>query len=624
MAIDTLSVVRDMVTEKEQHQLGDINPELEMPTGSLTKNELGKISSDISEQVRSSEVSIMARLTNLEKAQAESSLFLGQELEKHETRLLPHIQRLQYSIAAMTNRGQQSWEETILPSPVSIQKAQYSMRESSRQASQTTLWIFRGWRGSLGSITLMYSVKSRRHSGSRGTSTNWVSLAYTLPRWLFEFTLSIFYSTNKYGDPEFLIRVSKHFPKNDGDPTNIFGCIQRHDVQAAKQLFATRKASIYDTFGDKNSTTMTLAITYSDTDMAKLLLGEGCDLRSPEFSNHADTFPRIHKYWSFLYHKVGYPIPLSTFFEDAGLSELHEVVIGLRHANLDEALLNPRYRANIDAKDAVGCTPLHYATSMDKLDFVRTLMRHGASLEIRTSRWKSTALFEACLTGSTSSAVALLEAGADVDARNAVGASALRVACDYGGPKLVSALLKYGADIDTMKHRKNKCILDAVVYNDNSPVLEVLLDSVSHNVINDQDDDGDTVIFKAVQSRAPNCLRALLNGGGDYLGVNKSGWTILHKLAAHGTLETMAVFSDWVNSSSLDVNPSRRNKSGNTALDIFNARIAVSNEDHDAFFRIVRSVRAKFYQCPKATEIDQDESDEEFFDAPSIIQKEIV
>jgi hypothetical protein len=86
----------------------------------------------------------------------------------------------------------------------------------------------------------------------------------------------------------------------------------------------------------------------------------------------------------------------------------------------------------------------------------------------------------------------------------------------------------------------------------------------------------------------------------------------------------MAVFSDWVNSSSLDVNPSRRNKSGNTALDIFNARIAVSNEDHDAFFRIVRSVRAKFYQCPKATEIDQDESDEEFFDAPSIIQKEIV
>ena len=90
--------------------------------------------------------------------------------------------------------------------------------------------------------------------------------------------------------------------------------------------------------------------------------------------------------------------------------------------------------------------------------------------------------------------------------------------------------------------------MDAVVYNDNRPVLDMLLYRVGDDDINDRDDSGDPVVFKAVQWSASKCLPAFLDAGADHLAINKNRGTILHKIAATGSSEIMDVLKIWINS----------------------------------------------------------------------------
>ncbi|CAM2064542.1 Ankyrin repeat domain-containing protein [Sulfidibacter corallicola] len=96
-----------------------------------------------------------------------------------------------------------------------------------------------------------------------------------------------------------------------------------------------------------------------------------------------------------------------------------------------------------------GFTPLHLACFFGHEDVARLLMRRGADVNAVTPNpLKLTPLHSAAAAGSTALVSALLEAGADPDARQQAGYTALMSAAMHGNAEMVASLLAHKARTD--------------------------------------------------------------------------------------------------------------------------------------------------------------------------------
>lgn len=102
--------------------------------------------------------------------------------------------------------------------------------------------------------------------------------------------------------------------------------------------------------------------------------------------------------------------------------------------------------ALVDRPNRDGKTALMAAASEGHFAAVKLLLERGACARTKMLGLESTALFEAANALCYDSMVALIEAGADVNARTVFGASPLRGACLKSNLAAVKLLLKYGAD----------------------------------------------------------------------------------------------------------------------------------------------------------------------------------
>ncbi|KAL2073010.1 hypothetical protein VTL71DRAFT_10334 [Oculimacula yallundae] len=506
--------------------------------------------------------------------------------------------------------------------------------------STTKEWVYEKCKGAFGSIALSYTTRPRRASSCRCCNIShgrWIRATYTFPMWLFNLSLYMLYRRNAGGSPEVLLRVVNHIPDDASRlHSTIVGCIQRRDVFAAGVMLQSRRASVFDIYGRQDRTLLIQACFIKDATMARLLIKHGADPLAPEALSYRSLYPRMHTYWKFLCNEVGLNIPISAFFSDAGLTELHRIVVGTMPISLGEALLLNRYNRNINATDSRGCTPLHYAASMGNADHVSLLTKHGANIEARNA-WKSTPLYEACLTGSYEVAEVLLRFGAHVDARVQHNATPLRMACDYGSPKLVALLLEYGADFDAMNFRGN-CKLDAVVYNDNVDVFRFLLEKASIADLDQQDVEGETFVFKAIAWDAVKCTKVVLERNPDLLIINKAGQNLLHKLAASAKVEVLEMFTRLPHARLAGLDATAHDRYGRKAQDLFNERPGLTEELREAFnllismtilprpeIAIMEIIDTEKISLVGKVEVGYDDSDnddnndEQFFDAPNVL-----
>ena len=109
------------------------------------------------------------------------------------------------------------------------------------------------------------------------------------------------------------------------------------------------------------------------------------------------------------------------------------------------------YGADIDARDAVGATPLHFAVRWGSEAIVRYILRRKGSEAISVldsgDRLGRTPLHYAASQKTGLSYISnLLKAGANMDMRDHSGMSPLHLACRFGNISLVRRLLDKGAD----------------------------------------------------------------------------------------------------------------------------------------------------------------------------------
>jgi ankyrin repeat protein len=145
------------------------------------------------------------------------------------------------------------------------------------------------------------------------------------------------------------------------------------------------------------------------------------------------------------------------------------------------------WRADVEAADEDGRTPLHYASLHDRHEIARELLARGANIEAATTARRFTSLFLACerghinvvreliarganveaatgtgmmmaggitslicasLRGRLGAVRQLLARGANIDAETEHGCTSLYMACDGGFLGVVRELLAQGADIE--------------------------------------------------------------------------------------------------------------------------------------------------------------------------------
>ena len=167
-------------------------------------------------------------------------------------------------------------------------------------------------------------------------------------------------------------------------------------------------------------------------------------------------------------------------------------------------------RADVNAAEPDGTTPLHHASDRDLPDVVRTLVRAGANVKA-ANRYGATPLWLAALNGSAATIGILLEAGADANAANADGETALMVASRTGKADAVNVLLARGADPNVKEGWRGQTALMWAAAEGHASVIDALVARGAN--VNARSNGGFTPILFAAREGRIAAVEALLKAG---------------------------------------------------------------------------------------------------------------
>ena len=206
-----------------------------------------------------------------------------------------------------------------------------------------------------------------------------------------------------------------------------------------------RDSSSIDTPDQYGRTPLVLALQNGRLDAAQILIQRGArlDVRFGESGKNISTVLVTSATYrslvrSLVETNIALPCDLSSVLPTAAYEG---------NADLIEKVIS-RYKCNVDYRDRLGCTALHYASQKGFSDIVKLLLMYRASMTITTS-WRSTALHLACTAGHLAVAATLLEADLSpesirslINTKNAGGLTPLVCALTNGHFELVLYILK--------------------------------------------------------------------------------------------------------------------------------------------------------------------------------------
>lgn len=156
-----------------------------------------------------------------------------------------------------------------------------------------------------------------------------------------------------------------------------------------------------------------------------------------------------------------------------GNSLFSAAVMAVGPLHITELLLE--YGANINAKNRMGCSALHFAALEGRADHAEVLIGWGIDIKATTA-FGSTALHQACQSPDVETAKILIAAGADVNVSNVVGQSALLIAVDRGHLETVKLLIETATNVDHLDCYGYSALGSAAL-NGYGPMVDVLLDA---------------------------------------------------------------------------------------------------------------------------------------------------
>ena len=181
---------------------------------------------------------------------------------------------------------------------------------------------------------------------------------------------------------------------------------------------------------------------------------------------------------------------------------------------------------------ATGPLPLIDAVKNVDREAVRSLLKQGANVNA-TQADGATALHWASYRDDLESADLLIRSGANVNARNDLGATPLWAACENGSESMVGRLLTAGANPNAALLLGETPVM--VAARSGSPAVVELLAAQGADV-NARAARGQTALMWAVAQKHPEVVKVLLANGAD-IHARSDSWTEVMAVPPHGYLE---------------------------------------------------------------------------------------
>lgn len=184
--------------------------------------------------------------------------------------------------------------------------------------------------------------------------------------------------------------------------------------------------------------------------------------------------------------------------------------------------------------------PLFTAFTCKEYAMADLLLEFNADVN---QRYQQTPLLVDCTHWGNERAVAwLLAHGAQVDAKDGEGLTALHHAAADGNCRLVQMLLAHGADIEMPGGKWGTTPLHAAAGNDRPAMVKLLLDHGAN--IAAQDDLGRTPLHHAAVANAhPRTVALLLARGASPIATDKYGKTVIDEAKIYSTAEVVRLLS---------------------------------------------------------------------------------
>jgi ankyrin repeat protein len=212
-------------------------------------------------------------------------------------------------------------------------------------------------------------------------------------------------------------------------------------------------------------------------------------------------------------------------------------IIAAVRANDETALkLQLAGGADVNASDAVGGgrTALHWAVKDGRKNLVSLLLDSKANLEA-TDRVGKTPLSVACEGKDLEMVTLLVGKGANVNSRDMIGGSPLLWASGLGTPEMVSFLISKSADVNVVDVNGLTPLLWASGIGSPGTVDALIKAGAKVNVSDTIT--GDTALMRAARTGKPEAVALLLKAGADVNGKNRVGMTPFMLAAGFGSLE---------------------------------------------------------------------------------------
>jgi cytohesin len=173
---------------------------------------------------------------------------------------------------------------------------------------------------------------------------------------------------------------------------------------------------------------------------------------------------------------------------------------------------------------AVYDTPLHHAAHQGQAACLKVLLMAGADVDARDAAGAS-ALHKACFNEHVECVRLLVEAGASIGAADVEGSTALHRAAHSGNVDCVRLLIEHKADVRAFDSSRGTPLHNAS-YAGRRDVLLLLIDAGA--AVDAADEAGNSALHLAMHQSQRDCGKVLVSRGADPKLRNKKGMTPLH------------------------------------------------------------------------------------------------
>ena len=156
-------------------------------------------------------------------------------------------------------------------------------------------------------------------------------------------------------------------------------------------------------------------------------------------------------------------------------SDGSRLIGAIRDGNQEAIRQSLKQHAEVNAREADGTAPLHWAARVDDLQTAQLLLRAGADVNV-ANRYGVTPLMLAATNGNAAMIEALIKAGADVNASLPEGQTVLMTAARTGNPKALAALVAHGADVKARENWLGETALMWAAAQNHAGAVKILLE----------------------------------------------------------------------------------------------------------------------------------------------------